>query len=107
MITFKEYLEEARYKFAEVECKDCGAQFMEEDIVHASLDRFNFAEDPDSFCPNCGSDYLYNIKKVREGVRDKLKKRKTKKIRKDLAKQEDPLDHSHMAGHEDNGPKAS
>lgn len=42
-----------------------------------------------------------------EGVREKLKKLKRKKMQKDLAKMEDPLDDDMMAGHTDNGPKGT
>ncbi len=38
------------------ECKDCGAWFEARNVVRYSLDAYD--EDPDSFCPGCGSDHL-------------------------------------------------
>ena len=47
------------------------------------------------------------MKLLRTLLRKELLALKRKKMKKDLAKMEDPLDKDMMAGHEDNGPKGT
>jgi hypothetical protein len=44
------------------------------------------------------------MKLIRSLLRKELLAAKRKKMQKELAKMEDPLDKDHMAGHTDNGP---
>lgn len=39
-----------------VHCRNCGADFEDEDAIQGSLDWYD--EDPDTFCPHCYSDDL-------------------------------------------------
>lgn len=45
------------------------------------------------------------MKFLRSLLRKELERAKRERMKKDLAKKEDPLDDDMMAGHTDNGPK--
>ena len=47
------------------------------------------------------------MKLLKSLLRKELERAKRKKMQKDLAKMEDPLDDDMMAGHTDNGPKGT
>lgn len=40
-------------------CEDCNGLIEDEDIVYGSLDAYD--DDPDRFCPFCGSDHVVDV----------------------------------------------
>ena len=48
-------------------CRDCEKWIPDEELVYYSLDAYD--EDPDCFCPYCGSDYLDEVEDDAESLR--------------------------------------